>query len=78
MRGSDQKEAARKLIQFLLEPSQQEVFAQNNHEFPVVAGARPSKEIAQFGHFKQDPIDVDGAGAHLTEALNLMDKVGWD
>ena len=32
---------ARKLIEFLLEPSQQEVFAQNNHEFPVVAGARP-------------------------------------
>jgi hypothetical protein len=23
-------------------------------------------------------IDVDGAGAHLTEALNLMDEVGWD
>jgi iron(III) transport system substrate-binding protein len=78
VRGSDQKEAARKLIEFLLEPAQQEVFAQNNHEFPVVAGARPSKEIAQFGHFKQDPIDVDGAGAHLTEALNLMAKVGWD
>ena len=59
------KEDARKLIEFLLEPTQQEVFAQNNHEFPVVAGARPSKEIAQFGHFKRDPIDVDGAGAHL-------------
>ena len=78
VRGSDHKEDARKLIEFLLEPTQQEVFAQNNHEFPVVAGARPSKEIAQFGHFKQDPIDVDGAGAHLTEALNLMDQVGWD
>ena len=72
------RRTARKLIEFLLEPSQQEVFAQNNHEFPVVAGARPSTEIAQFGDFKQDPIDVDGAGAHLTEALNLMDEVGWD
>ena len=54
------------------------MFAQNNHEFPVVKGARPSPEIAQFGDFKQDPIDVDGAGAHLKEALNLMDEVGWD
>ena len=78
VRGTDHREEARQLIEFLLEPSQQEVFAQNNHEFPVVAGARPSNEIAQFGDFKQDPIDVDGAGAHLTEALNLMDKVGWD
>ena len=54
------------------------MFAQNNHEFPVVEGARPSPEIAQFGDFKRDPIDVDGAGAHLKEALNLMDEVGWD
>jgi iron(III) transport system substrate-binding protein len=77
VRGTDQGEAARELIEFLLRPKQQEVFAQNNHEFPVVEGAKPSPEIAQFGSFKQDPIDVDGAGAHLTEALNLMDKVGW-
>jgi iron(III) transport system substrate-binding protein len=77
VRGSDQPETARKLIEFLREPRQQEVFAQNNHEFPVVKGARPSPEIARFGDFKRDPIDA-GAGAHLTEALNLMDEVGWD
>jgi iron(III) transport system substrate-binding protein len=76
--GSDQAETARKLIEFLLEPSQQEVFAQNNHEFPVAKGARPSPQIAQFGDFKRDMIDVQGAGSHLTEALNLMDEVGWD
>jgi iron(III) transport system substrate-binding protein len=78
VRGSDQPETARKLIEFLREPRQQEVFAQNNHEFPVVKGARPSPEIARFGDFKRDPIDVAGAGEHLTEALNLMDEVGWD
>jgi iron(III) transport system substrate-binding protein len=76
--GSDQAETARKLIEFLLEPRQQEVFAQNNHEFPVAKGARPSPQIAQFGDFKRDMIDVQGAGSHLTEALNLMDEVGWD
>ena len=54
------------------------MFAQNNHEFPVVEGAQPSPEIAQFGDFKRDPIDVEGAGAQLEEALNLMDEVGWD
>jgi iron(III) transport system substrate-binding protein len=78
VRGSDQPETARKLIEFLREPRQQEVFAQNNHEFPVVEGARPSPEIARFGDFKRDPIDVAGSGEHLTEALNLMDEVGWD
>jgi iron(III) transport system substrate-binding protein len=78
VRGSDHVDEARRLIEFLLEPKQQEVFAQNNHEYPVVEGAEPSDEIAQFGTFKRDPIDVAGAGAHLDEALRLMDEVGWD
>jgi iron(III) transport system substrate-binding protein len=75
--GSDHAEEARELIGFLREPAQQEVFARNNHEFPAVGGARPSPEIARFGDFKRDPIDVDRAGARLDEALNLMDEVGW-
>jgi len=78
VRGSDRAADARALIEFLREPRQQEVFAQNNHEFPAVGGARPSKEIARFGSFKRDPIDVARAGAHLDEALSLMDEVGWD
>ena len=78
VRGSDRAADARALIEFLREPRQQEVFAQNNHEFPAVGGARPSKEIARFGSFKRDPIAVARAGAHLDEALSLMDEVGWD
>jgi iron(III) transport system substrate-binding protein len=76
--GSDHAEEARKLIEFLREPREQEVFAQNNHEFPAVKGATTSKEIAQFGTFKRDPIDVARAGERLDDALKLMDEVGWD
>jgi iron(III) transport system substrate-binding protein len=78
VRGSDHAAEARELIGFLREPAQQEVFARNNHEFPAVSGASPSPEIARFGDFKRDPIDVGRAGARLDEALNLMDEVGWD
>ncbi len=78
VRGADHAEEARELIRFLRAPAQQEVFAQNNHEFPVVEGAQPSEEIEQFGDFKRDPIDVDGAGPLLGDALELMDQVGWD
>ena len=38
----------------------------------------PAEEIAQFGNFKRDPIDVKGAGEHLDDALQLMEEVGWD
>ena len=78
VRGSDRSEEARELIRFLREPAQQEVFAQNNHEFPAVEGASASPEIERFGDFKRDPIDVERAGTRLDEALNLMDEVGWD
>jgi iron(III) transport system substrate-binding protein len=76
--SSDHPQEARELIDYLRRPAEQEIFAQNNHEFPVVRGAKPSKEIAQFGTFKRDPIDVARAGERLDEALKLMDEVGWD
>jgi iron(III) transport system substrate-binding protein len=78
VRGSDHADEARELIRFLREPAQQEEFARNNHEFPAVPGATPSPEIEQFGDFKRDPIDVAGAGPLLDDALELMDRVGWD
>jgi iron(III) transport system substrate-binding protein len=68
VRGSDRPDEARGLVEFLVQPAQQRVFEANNHEFPV-RGATD---------FKRDPIDVDGAGARLDDALRLMDEVGWD
>jgi iron(III) transport system substrate-binding protein len=76
--SSDKKPEAEKLIKFLREPSQQELFARNNHEYPAVSGVKPDPVMARFGTFKRDLIDVAGAGPRLAEALKLMDEVGWD
>ena len=78
VKGSDRAADAAALIEFLTTPAQQRVFAENNHEYPVGKGARPSTIAARFGHFKRDPIDVERAGAHLADALKLMQEVGWD
>jgi iron(III) transport system substrate-binding protein len=75
---SDKRAKARELIDFLREPSQQELFADNNHEYPAVSGVKPDPVMARFGTFKRDMIDVAGAGPRLAEALKLMDEVGWD
>jgi iron(III) transport system substrate-binding protein len=66
--GSGQAAEAQELIEFLVSQEQQEIFSDNNHEFPV------SEEL----EFEADPIDVEQAGARLDDALNLMDEVGWD
>jgi iron(III) transport system substrate-binding protein len=68
VRGTDRAQEARALVEFLVEPEQQGVFEANNDEFPV-RGATD---------FKRDPIDVDGAGTRLDDALRLMREVGWD
>jgi iron(III) transport system substrate-binding protein len=68
VRGSNGKDRATELIEFLLRPEEQEVFEANNHEFAV----------ADCCEFKRDTIDVASAGGRLDEALNLMDAVGWD
>ena len=68
VRGSDNKQEATELIEFLVSPEQERVFQQNNHEF----------QVAECCEFKRDPIDVAAAGARLDEAITLMDEVGWD
>ncbi|MBN1530725.1 MAG: extracellular solute-binding protein [Thermoleophilaceae bacterium] len=78
VKGTDQRAKAIELMQYLTEPKQQELFAHNNFEFAADPDVRPAEEIAQFGTFKRDPIDVQGAGEHLEDALQLMEEVGWD
>jgi iron(III) transport system substrate-binding protein len=77
VRGSDRPAEATALLEFLTRPSQQRVFVARNHELPVTAHVRAPGQIARFGSFKRDPIDVDSAGERLDEALSLMDEVGW-
>ena len=78
VKASDHAEDALALAKYLSRPPAQKVLADNNHEFPVARGVEASPEIARFGSFKRDPIDVDRAGARLDDALRLMDEVGWD
>ena len=78
VKGTDQRSKDIELMRYLTEPAQQRVFAHNNFEFAADPNVAPAEEIAQFGTFKRDPIDVRGAGEHLEDALQLMEEVGWD
>jgi iron(III) transport system substrate-binding protein len=78
LRASKHADEATALVEFLTRPSEQQVFAHNNHEFAVDPDVKPTPQIARFGSFKRDPIDVAGAGEHLSEAVRLMNEVGWN
>jgi iron(III) transport system substrate-binding protein len=78
VRGTKDQEEATELLEFLTKREEQQVFARSNHEFGVAEGVEPTEQIARFGTFKRDPIDVARAGAQLEEAVELMSEVGWD
>jgi iron(III) transport system substrate-binding protein len=78
VKATDSKSDAEELVRYLTAPRQQRTFARNNHEFGVRPGVRTTPEIAQFGNFKRDPIDVAGAGSRLDDAVRMMNDVGWD
>jgi iron(III) transport system substrate-binding protein len=76
--ATDRPGESKRLVEYLTSPEQQRVFAANNHEFGVDPDVEPTPEIAQFGRFKRDPIDVPGAGRHQADAVRMMNQVGWD
>ena len=77
-RASDSRSDAEELVRYLTAPRQQRTFARNNHEFGVTPEVKTTPEIARFGDFKRDPIDVAGAGRRLDDAVRMMNDVGWD
>ncbi|MCM1981910.1 Fe(3+) ABC transporter substrate-binding protein [Lyngbya confervoides] len=71
------REAAVQFIEHLTSPESQAVFAQGNDEYPVVADVAPPPELAQYGEFKADSINVNSYGKNSPEAVKLADRVGW-
>ncbi len=72
------KANAIKLLEFLVSPEAQAIYASGNFEYPVVAGARIDPIIAALGDLKIDPLPLHEIGAHRKEASELVDKVGFD
>ena len=71
------KEAAVKLLEFLVNDEAQHWYAETNHEYPVKEGIAVSNTLANWGEFKADDLDLNQLGKHNTEAVLLMDRAGW-
>jgi iron(III) transport system substrate-binding protein len=76
--ATDSPREARRLVEHLASPEQQQVLAARNHELGADPDVDPTAEIARFGTFERDPIDVPGAGRNLGNAVRMMNQVGWN
>ncbi|SDS76378.1 iron(III) transport system substrate-binding protein [Halopseudomonas litoralis] len=73
-----QPEEALKLLEWMTTEEAQRVFADVNMEFPANASLEPSDEVAAWGDFKADNVNIEVAGRRQPEAIMLMDRLGWN
>nr|WP_057927832.1 Fe(3+) ABC transporter substrate-binding protein [Burkholderia ambifaria] len=72
------KANAVKLLEYLVSPDAQALYAQANYEYPVRANVKLDPVIASFGTLKVDPLPLTDIAKHRKAASQLVDKVGFD
>jgi iron(III) transport system substrate-binding protein len=74
---SKNKENAVKLLEFLVSPKAQSMFAEANYEYPVNKEVKPSKLLQSWGTFKEDSLDLEQLGTHNAQAVKIFNEVNW-
>jgi len=69
---------AARLIEFLLSPDAQKVYAAVNFEVPVLANVPLHPTIARLGALRIDSVKLAEVAAHRMEASMMVDRVGFD
>jgi iron(III) transport system substrate-binding protein len=71
------KQAALKFLEWLSSEKAQNLFADENQEYPANPKVKPHASVAAWGSFKQDNINVAQAGSLQVDAVKLMDRAGY-
>lgn len=77
-KNAPNKANAVKLLEFAVSPQMQALYAKQNYEYPVLAGAELDPLIAELGPLKVDPISLVDIAKARKKASELIDKVGFD
>ena len=72
------KANAVKLMEFLVTPEAQELYAHKNGEYPVVSGVEASDLVKSWGTLNPDPLPLDKVAGARKKASELIDKVRFD
>ena len=77
-RHAPNRQAAIRLLEFLVSDEGQQLYADANFEYPVKPGVAPNEIIAAFGELAPDTLSLDEIASHRRAATDLVDKVGFD
>ena len=76
-KNAPNKDNAVKLLEFLVTPDSQKVFAEGNNEYPVRSGVPAAPVVASWGSFKGDPVGAAAIGKYQPDAVKIADRAGW-
>ncbi len=76
-KNAPNKDAATKLIDFLLSKESQLWYTTTNHEYPVLTDIAWSEILQSFGTFKAEQIRLGQLGELNAIAVQMMDRAGW-
>lgn len=65
------------LLEFLSGDEAQRSFAEGNKEYPVKLGIPPAAELAAFGAFQRDSLNLEALGRLNADAVKVFDEAGW-
>ena len=71
------REAALKLIEWLSSAQAQNLFADSNMEYPVNWEVKPAPAVSAWGDFKPSMVNLSKAGELQAQAVQLMDRAGY-
>eukprot|EP00768_Dysnectes_brevis_P008067 gnl/Dysnectes_brevis/7101_a11600_377.p1 GENE.gnl/Dysnectes_brevis/7101_a11600_377~~gnl/Dysnectes_brevis/7101_a11600_377.p1 ORF type:complete len:336 (+),score=-81.60 gnl/Dysnectes_brevis/7101_a11600_377:16-1023(+) len=74
---SKNKDNAVKLLEFLVSPKAQGMFAEANYEYPVNKNVKPSALLESWGTFKEDTLDLEELGKNNAKAVKIFNEVNW-
>lgn len=77
VRHAGNPEGATALLEWLSSGDAQRLFASLNLEFPANPEVPSAEQVAAWGEFEANPINVSKAGELQTAAVKLMDRAGY-
>jgi len=77
LKPAKHKKEAIQLLEFLVSDYAQQWYADTNHEYSINPEIESSSILKSWGDFKADNLNLGLLGKYNTEAVMLMDRVGW-
>ncbi len=77
-KSAPNRENALKLMEFLVSPRAQEIYAEANFEYPIAPGTQPSAVVQSWGSFTPDDVNLMTLAELRPAAVRLIEQVDFD